>query len=122
MPEKSATELALNRVRQIMQAGDFSEAERLLFDMQRVSEDHKDILYMLAVCQRYLHKYSSALEVLARLTSISPDNSRAYQEIGHVYRATDNNNAALAAYNQATQINPALEKSFSAQIEIFESF
>jgi|TARA_B110000503_G_scaffold55580_1_gene89231 tetratricopeptide (TPR) repeat protein len=121
MPEKSATELALNRVRQIMQAGDFSEAERLLFDMQRVSEDHKDILYMLAVCQRYLHKYSSALEVLARLTSISPDNSRAYQEIGHVYRATNNNNAALAAYNQATQINPALEKSFSAQIEIFES-
>jgi len=121
MPEKSAIELALNRVRQIMQAGDFSKAETLLLDMQRASEDHKDVLYMLAVCQRYLHKYSSALEVLAKLTSISPDNSRAYQETGHVYRATNNNNAALAAYHQATQINSALEKSFSAQIEILES-
>ena len=121
MPEKSVIELALNRVRQIMQAGDFSKAETLLLDMQRASEDHKDVLYMLAVCQRYLHKYSSALEVLAKLTSISPDNSRAYQETGHVYRATNNNNAALAAYHQATQINSALEKSFSAQIEILES-
>ena len=121
MSETSLVEVGLHDAKQLMQAGDFSEAESLLSGMQSTLDDNKDVLYMLAVCQRYLHKYSSALEVLARLKRVSPDNSRAFQETGHVYRATNNRDAALMAYSQATQINPALETSFSAQIEILES-
>ena len=121
MSEKSLVEVGLHDAKQLMQAGDFSEAESLLLGMQSTLDDNKDVLYMLAVCQRYLHKYSSALEVLAQLKRVSPDNSRAFQETGHVYRATNNRDAALMAYSQATQINPALERSFSAQIEILES-
>jgi tetratricopeptide (TPR) repeat protein len=121
MSETSLVEVGLHDAKQLMQAGDFSEAESLLLGMQSTLDDNKDVLYMLAVCQRYLHKYSSALEVLARLKRVSPDNSRAFQETGHVYRATNNRDAALMAYSQATQINPALERSFSAQIEILES-
>ena len=121
MSETSLVEVGLHDAKQLMQAGDFSEAESLLLGMQSTLDDNKDVLYMLAVCQRYLHKYSSALEVLARLKRVSPDNSRAFQETGHVYRATNNRDAALMAYSQATQINPALETSFSAQIEILES-
>ena len=121
MSETSLVEVGLHDAKQLMQAGDFSEAESLLLGMQSTLDDNKDVLYMLAVCQRYLHKYSSALEILAQLKRVSPDNSRAFQETGHVYRATNNRDAALMAYSQATQINPALERSFSAQIEILES-
>jgi len=47
-----------------------------------------------------------------------PEHSRAYQEIGHVYRGMNQIDAALNSYSQATLINPALEASFRCQIEI----
>jgi len=81
-------------------------------------EKNDDVLYMLAVCQRYLSKHSSALATLEKLKSLVPEHSRAFQETGHVYRAMNNAGAALNAFSRATQINPALAASFRAQIDI----
>lgn len=58
------------------------------------------------------------MEILRKLRLLVPDHSRAYQEIGHVYRAMNQVDAALNAYSQATLINPALEASFRSQIDI----
>ena len=118
MQEATATEVALNDVKKLMQAGDFGKAEQQLLTMHDEVETNDDVLYMLAVCQRYLHKHSTALHTLEKLKSLVPEHSRAFQETGHVYRAMNNAGAALNAFSRATQINPALAASFRAQIDI----
>ena len=118
MQEASATEAALDDVKKLMQAGDFGKAEQQLLTMDDEVEKNEDVLYMLAVCQRYLRKYSLALASLEQLKSLVPEHSRAFQETGHVYRAMNNAGAALNAFSRATQINPALAASFRAQIDI----
>ena len=118
MQEASATEAALDSVKKLMQAGDFGKAEKQLLTMHDEVEKNDDVLYMLAVCQRYLSKHSSALATLEKLKSLVPEHSRAFQETGHVYRAMNNAGAALNAFSRATQINPALAASFRAQIDI----
>ena len=118
MQEVSATEAALDDVKKLMQAGDFGKAEQQLLTMDDEVEKNEDVLYMLAVCQRYLRKYSLALASIEQLKSLVPEHSRAFQETGHVYRAMNNAGAALNAFSRATQINPALAASFRAQIDI----
>ena len=118
MPEASLVESELNVVKKLMQAGNFDEAENQLLAMISEVPKNGDILYMLAVSQRYQKKYSQALDTLKQLRLLVPDHSRAYQEIGHVYRAMNEVDAALNSYSQATLINPALEASYRCQIEI----
>ena len=112
MPEVSLVESELNDVKKLMQASKFAEAEQHLQAMLGESQKNSDMLYMMAVCQRYEKKYSEALGTLQRLRLLLPDHSRAYQEIGHVYREMNQIDAALNSYSQATLINPALEASF----------
>jgi len=118
MSETSLIEAGLNDAKQLMQAGKFVEAEDHLQTLLVNAPKQGDVLYMLAVCQRYQKKYPEALETLRKLRLLVPDHSRAYQEIGHVYRAMNQIDAALNAYSQATLINPALEASFRSQIDI----
>ena len=118
MSETSLVEVGLNDTKQLMQAGKFVEAENHLLRLLVNAPKQGDVLYMLAVCQRYQKKYPEALETLRKLRLLVPDHSRAYQEIGHVYRAMNQIDAALNAYSQATLINPALEASFRSQIDI----
>ncbi|MBT3619206.1 MAG: tetratricopeptide repeat protein [Porticoccaceae bacterium] len=118
MPEASLVESKLNDVKKVMQAGNFAEAENYLLAMISEVPKNGDILYLLAVCQRYQKNHFQALDTLKRLRLLVPDHSRAYQEIGHVYRAMNQVDAALNSYSQATLINPALEASLRCQIEI----
>jgi tetratricopeptide (TPR) repeat protein len=118
MPEASLVESELNDVKKLIQAGKFAEAENHLLAMISEAPKNGDTLYMLAVSQRYQKKHSQALDTLKRLRLLVPDHSRAYQEIGHVYRAMNQVDAALNSYSQATLLNPALEASFRCQIEI----
>jgi tetratricopeptide (TPR) repeat protein len=118
MSETSLVEAGLHDAKQLMQAGKFVEAENHLLTLLVNAPKQGDALYMMAVCQRYQKKYPEALEILRKLRLLVPDHSRAYQEIGHVYRAMNQVDAALNAYSQATLINPALEASFRSQIDI----
>ena len=118
MSEISLIEAGLNDAKQLVQAGKFVEAEDHLLTLLANAPKQGDVLYMMAVCQRYQKKYPEALETLSKLRLLVPDHSRAYQEIGHVYRAMNQIDAALNAYSQATLINPALEASFRSQIDI----
>ena len=118
MVERSSIELGLDHAKELMQVGKFLEAENNLKRLLSESPKNGDMLYMLAVTQRYQKHYPEALETLKQLRSLAPDHSRAYQELGHVYRAINQTDAALNSYSQATLINPALESSFQAQIDI----
>jgi tetratricopeptide (TPR) repeat protein len=118
MLKLSEVDAMLADIKPLLQAGDFPSAEKKLLTLAEDAAEHEEVLYMLAVCQRYLNKYTTALETLDRVKRLNPDHSRAHQETGHVYRALNNAGAALNAFSRATQINPALESSLRAQIEI----
>ncbi|MBL6894976.1 MAG: sulfotransferase [Porticoccaceae bacterium] len=118
MQEASSIESDLIDVKKLMQAGDFAASERSLNLLVSKVPSNGDVLYMLAVCYRYQKRYPEALDTLRKLRFSVPDHSRAYQEIGHVYRAMNQVDAALNSYSQAVLINPALEASIRCQIEI----
>jgi tetratricopeptide (TPR) repeat protein len=118
MQEASSIESGLIDVKKLMQAGDFAASERSLNLLVSKAPSNGDVLYMLAVCYRYQKRYPEALDALRNLRLSVPDHSRAYQEIGHVYRAMNQIDAALNSYSQAVVINPALEASIRCQIEI----
>jgi tetratricopeptide (TPR) repeat protein len=118
MQEASSIESDLIDVKKLMQAGDFAASERSLNLLVSKVPSNGDVLYMLAVCYRYQKRYPEALDTLRKLRFSVPDHSRAYQEIGHVYRAMNQVDAALNSYSQAVLINPALEASIRCQIEV----
>ncbi len=119
--KKLAVESTLHDIKELIQSRKFAQAEEHLLDIIALNRKHEEALYMLAVCQRYQHNYSTALATLAALTLLAPEHSRAHQEMGHVHRASRNHDEALSAYSRAVQINPALEASFSAQIDILNA-
>jgi tetratricopeptide (TPR) repeat protein len=114
-------EALLDDIKSLLRAGDFAKAEQQLLDIVAAGSDHDEVFYMLAVCQRYLKKYSAALSNLDKLKSLVPDHSRGHQETGHVYKAMNRADAALNAYSRAIQINPALFASFRGQIDILSA-
>ena len=120
MDTASDINAALAVAKQLIQSGDYLAAEKRLVAIAEDSPADVELLYMLAVCRRYLHKYRSALETLDRLKQLVPEHGRAFQETGHVFRALNNLPAALNAYSRASQINPALVASIRAQIEILD--
>ena len=77
--------------------------------------DSTELLYMQAVCQRYLALDQEALATLDQLKLGAPNHGRAHQEEGHTYRDRGDRDAALLAYRRATQLNPALIASWQAQ-------
>jgi tetratricopeptide (TPR) repeat protein len=82
--------------------------------------DDPELLYMQAVCQRYLGEHQAALHSLETLKALAPEHGRAHQEEGHNFRALNRNPEALRAYTRATHYNPALVASLKAQRDILQ--
>lgn len=105
-------------IRSDISAGNFSKALNAAQAELELAPENSELLYMAAVSSRYLSQFDQALAQLARLKSITPEYGRAYQEEGHVYRATGQDTLALGSYRQAGQLNPSLTASFRGQLEI----
>jgi tetratricopeptide (TPR) repeat protein len=111
----------LETLQKQISAGQFAPA---LKACEAVLADHPadvDLLYMAAVCERYLHQFDAALTHLNHLKSVYPEHGRALQEEGHVYRDSGNPDAALRAYALACQYNPALTAAWRGQLQILNS-
>jgi len=110
----------LKQAQQLIEGKQFETARTLLVELRDKYPEDDELLYMLAVCYRYLLDYPNALKTLDTLKKCSPDHGRAHQETGHVYRSMKQFDFAMNAYATATTINPALTSSFRAQIEILK--
>ena len=114
-------ETMVQTIRARLERGDYatalSETEALL---PRVPEN-RDVLYIMAVSQRYLQQTEAALDSLTRLEAAHPRYSRLYQERGHCLLAARQPGAALEAFLQAVRINPALPASWHALQVLFRS-
>ena len=97
--------------------------EGLSFLESNLSKDpnHKDSLYLAAVCSRYLKNYKDSKEYLNNLLIQAPDMGRAYQELGHLCKAIGENEEAASHYRQACELNPALIASWKSLFNYFNN-
>ncbi len=117
----SAVEAEVLHIRRLMEGAKYTAAlETGQVLLWRVPEN-RDVLYMIAVSERYLRRTEQALAILARLERTHPGYSRLFQERGHCLVASGNPAAALEAYLQAVNLNAALPASWKALQVLFRS-
>ena len=110
----SRIEAEVRRIRALVDKRDFTRA---LTDASRLLEEvpeNRDVLYLIAVSQRYLGRIADALATLERFQVIHPDFGRLFQERGHCHRTADRTAAAIEAYQRAVALNPALLAAWKA--------
>jgi tetratricopeptide (TPR) repeat protein len=113
-------EAQLKSLQQQIATGQFEQALQHCRAELETNPKDVDLLYMAAVCERYLGGFDRALTHLRQLKSLQPEHGRALQEEGHVYRDSDNPDAALRAYALACQYNPALIAAWRSQHQILQ--
>jgi tetratricopeptide (TPR) repeat protein len=116
----SPIESEVIRIRALLQKNEFASAlaaaETLLVEVP----ENRDVLYMIAVAQRYLQRTPEALATLERLEKLHPEYSRLYQERGHCYVGLRQAEPAIAAFLRAVNINPALPASWNLLNGLFK--
>ena len=94
---------------------DFAGALTVIYEhLGNDTADPTELMYMQAVCQRYLSRQQEALTTLQQLKHRAPNHGRAHQEEGHNHRDLGNKQDAILAYQRAAQLNPALTASWQA--------
>ena len=99
-------------VRGLLERGQFAEAARGAEALLTECPEDRDLLYMLAVAQRYLGRLPEALSTLSRLEALHPEYPRLYQERGYCHVAQRSAAPAIAAFERAVFLNPALPGSW----------
>ena len=103
---------AAGGVRELLDRREFAAAVDGARALLAQQPEDRDLLYMLAVAQRYLGRIDDALATLARLEELHPDYSRLHQERGHCHVALRQAAPAIAAFERAVMLNPALPGSW----------
>ena len=115
---------AADQARALIQRADFAGAERVaaaaLADGSgaQSAAGQAELLYVLAVAQRYAKKMPAALATLDRLLAIDPEYARAHQERGHVLLTDNQLDQARQAYETAVRLNPALLAAWKALVSL----
>jgi tetratricopeptide (TPR) repeat protein len=104
----------VRRIRATLERSEFAPALEAALRLQDEAPENRDVLYMIAVAQRYLQRIPEALATLSRLEEFHPDYPRLYQERGHCYVALRSASPAIAAFEQAVRMSPALPASWKA--------
>jgi tetratricopeptide (TPR) repeat protein len=108
----------LQSIQRLVGNEQFAVALEQLKSLLEEDADQPDVLYMTAVCHRYLRQWQEAQSYLDRLLMLAPEHGRGHQEHGHLLRAQQMPGVALLSYQRACQINPALDASWRGQLEM----
>ncbi len=106
-------EAELARIQALIEAGSYQGALTAARALAVNAPAHRDVLYSIAVSQRFLRQEQAALETLAQLRVLAPDFSRLYQEIGYCRAGLRDGPAAIEAFLKAVTRNPALSGSWT---------
>jgi tetratricopeptide (TPR) repeat protein len=111
--DPSPIEREVGRIQQLTQQQQFLEALRAAEALAQAVPGNRDVLYSIALNQRYLRRIPDALATLERLEQLHPRFSRLFQERGHCYVFLKDAARAIDAFLCAVNINPALPGSWS---------
>jgi tetratricopeptide (TPR) repeat protein len=98
----------------MLERSEFAPALAAALPWLKEAPENRDVLYMIAVAQRYLQRVPEALATLRRLEECHPNYPRLYQERGHCYVALRSAGPAIEAFEQAVKMSPALPASWRA--------
>jgi tetratricopeptide (TPR) repeat protein len=99
-------------MRELLERNEFAAALAAGEALAVTVPENRDVLYMIAVSQRYLKKIPEALATLDRLQRHHPNFSRLFQERGHCHVTMRDAPQAIDAFLRAVNINPALPASW----------
>jgi tetratricopeptide (TPR) repeat protein len=111
-PVISPVEAEVLRIRALIERNQFGAALSAAEALAATVPENRDVLYMIAVSQRYLKKIPESLASLERLQQQHPSFSRLFQERGHCYVALRDAPRAIDAFLNAVNLNPALPASW----------
>ena len=110
----SPVEAEVLRIRGLLEARRFAEALAAAQTLLRQVPENRDVLYMIAVSQRYLKRIGDALATLSELQRLHPAYPRLYQERGHCHVALRSADPAIEAFEHAVKLSPCLPASWRA--------
>jgi predicted Zn-dependent protease len=113
-PEPPDLDAEIQRLRELLKHDRYQEVSDAVPGLLAADPSHRDLLYLLAVAQRMLHRIPEALATLASLEAYHPAYPRLFQERGHCHIFRRSAPEAIAAFERATQLNPALPASWKA--------
>ena len=108
----SPVELEVQRIRELVKGRRFEEGLGAAELLAAGLPENRDVLYLIALNQRFLGRIEGALATLQRLERHHPTFSRLYQERGQCYVVLKNAPQAIDAFLRAVNINPALPASW----------
>jgi tetratricopeptide (TPR) repeat protein len=111
--EPSPIEQEVWRIRELARGRRHAEALGAAEALAGQVPENRDVLYLIAVSQRYLNRIPEALSTLDRLEQFHPRFSRLHQERGRCYVALRDAPRAIDALLRGVNINPALPSSWS---------
>jgi tetratricopeptide (TPR) repeat protein len=112
-PPPSRIEAEVHRAQALMKEGRYAEVLAQTQALEAEVPENRDVLYLLAMAQRYLRRTADALATLERLEQFHPRFSRLFQERGNCHVALRDAPRAIEAFLRAVNINPALPASWS---------
>jgi predicted Zn-dependent protease len=110
--ESPGLDAALAEQRQLIERGDFAGALACADALLGAQPEHRDLLYVRAVCLRHLGQLPEALKTLEMLEYLHPAYPRLYQERGHCHVFLHQAPEAISAFARAVELNPALPASW----------
>jgi tetratricopeptide (TPR) repeat protein len=115
----SRIETEVRRIRELLERSQFAAALTAGQSLRAEVPENRDVLYMIAVSQRYLLHIPDALATLADLEKHHPDYSRLFQERGHCHVAMRSAEPAIESFLRAVNLNPSLPASWNALQVLF---
>ncbi len=109
----SPVELEVRRIQALLKSRQYAESLQAAEALAVAVPENRDVLYAIAVNQRFLNDIPGALATLERLQRHHPRFSRLYQARGHCYVALRDGPQAIDAFLRGVNINPALPSSWS---------
>ncbi len=120
-PPGSRIEEQVARARGLMEQRQFAQSLALAQSLLAEVPENRDVLYLVAVNQRYLNRIPDALITLERFEKLHPDYGRLFQERGHCHRSLGDATAAINDYVQAVNRDPALPASWKNLALLYRS-
>jgi tetratricopeptide (TPR) repeat protein len=118
-PSMSSIEAEVRRIRELLERKQFDAALAAAEALCVRVPENRDVLYMIAVSQRYSKQVPEALVTLQRLQGHHPNFSLLFQERGHCYVAMRDAPRAIEAFLSAVNVNPALPASWRTLQSLF---
>jgi tetratricopeptide (TPR) repeat protein len=113
-PAPSPVEAEVRRIRSLLERDQFAPALEAAEALRTEVPENRDVLYMIAVSQRYLKRIGDALATLSELQRLHPAYPRLYQERGHCHVALRSADPAIEAFEHAVKLSPCLPASWRA--------